>query len=162
MPLFPIVATATFFIGGVGGGILLRLGVGRHWAVLLPLAVLALVPWWGHHQEILGLAKASGASVDELQKVQIAGLAAVGALTVVFLALARKAPALAAAIPGSAFLVTWYITFPLALSAAPSGSIGMDNVATVWLFIYSAGATGVLLAYWYPWSGRPLRRRGAV
>ena len=54
---------------------------------------------------------------------------------------------LAAAIPGGAFLVTWYLTFRLAHAAVPDGYLTFDNVPTVWLFVASVGGPGVLLAY---------------
>jgi hypothetical protein len=91
---------------------------------------------------------------DALDGARIAGPATVAALTTAGMVLARKILVLAAAIPGGAFLVTWYVTFPLAHAALPMGFLNFDNVANVWLFVASVGATGLLLGYAVPTSGR--------
>ncbi len=66
----------------------------------------------------------------------------------------------AATMPGVAFLTTWLLTFKLArrtisrcyLPDHPMSPchIPFDNMATIWLWILSVGATGGLLAYCWP------------
>jgi len=153
MPLFPAVAAATLFIGGIGSGAALRRSVGRHWTVLLTLACLTLIPWLFHHHEVVHFTAEAldqqgvEGAFERVRWVEGTGLAAVSAATATILLAARWFPLMAAAIPGTAFLVTWYLTFPLALAAIPDGYIPLDNVATIWLAIMSVGGTGLLLGY---------------
>src|SRR5262245_48328727 len=137
MPLFPVVAAATLFIGGIGSGAALRRNVGQHWAVLLTLTSLTLVPWLFHHHEVVHFTAEAldqqgvKGAFERVWWVRGTGIVVVSAATTAILLAARWFPVMTAAIPGTAFLVTWYLTFPLALAAIPGGYIPLDNVATI-------------------------------
>lgn len=144
---FVVAAVAVPVIVGACAGSFGRLLVRPHRA-LTPLALPALLPWLLHHLDVLRFASAAGKG--DLGTAWIAGPVALVVIAVALLAAARRFPLLVAGIPPAGFLITFFVTFPLASSAVPGGNIGYDNVGTVWLFAFMVAATAALLAFFRP------------
>ncbi len=96
-----------------------------------------------------------------LEVVLLIGPAVVLTAAITAVAVPNWLRLIATTIPGVAFLATWFLTFRLAHRTIPICYlpdhpmrpwclIPFDNMATIWLWILSVGATGGLLAYCWP------------
>jgi hypothetical protein len=106
--------------------------------------VLTLIPWFLHHQLIIE---------HEVVSVEAAligpGVVALSAMGALFLG--GWARLLVALLPAAAFLVSWYITIPVMMAVLPaSDRVLHDNMPTIWLAMWTIGATVVLVAYALP------------
>ena len=157
MPLFPLIAAGCFFVVGLGVGYVWRWLFGQSRLVLALLVLGALTPWLVHHLALLRVTRDTlPASVAFPVEVALMGPVIVVTAAIAVVALPPWLRFIAITVPGIAFLTTWFLTFRLARSAVSSSSfpfggyLPFDNVATVWLWILSVGATGGLLAYCWP------------
>ena len=106
--------------------------------------VLTLIPWFLHHQLII---EHEVASIEAaLIGPGVVALSAMGALF-----LGGWARLLVAFFPVAAFLVSWYITIPVMMAVLPPGDRVLDdNMPTIWLAMWTIGATVFLVAYALP------------
>ena len=166
MPLFPLIAAGCFFVVGLGVGYVFRWLFGQSRLVLALLLVGALTPWLMHHLAFLQVTSDTLASetmdrTDLPLEVVLLGPAVVLTAVITAIVVPNWLRLVAATMPGVAFLTTWFLTFRLAYHTIPSCylpdhpmrhwcHIPFDNMATIWLWIFSVGATGGLLAYCWP------------
>jgi len=124
---------------GLGFG--LRMLVGQPRIATVAVLVLTLIPWFLHHQLVLeyGVVVGRAAYIGP----GIVALTVTGALF-----LGGWARLLVAFIPAAAFVISWYVTIPMVSDILPPGNLILyDNMRTIWLTIWTAGATMFLLAY---------------
>ena len=143
---FPIVVTAALGLLGIALGYALRAFLGRWRFATTTLIVLTLIPWFLHHGLILQ---------HEVVPVEatLIGPAIVALLVTGAVFLLGWAKLLIAILPATAFCVSWYITIPMVGDALPPNDrVLYDNVPTVWLAMWTAGATVLLLTYALPYS----------
>ncbi len=154
MPAFPLIAAGCLFVVGLGVGYVFRWHHGSR--LLLALLLLgALTPWLMHHLAFLQVTRDTLVAettdrTDLPVEVVLLGPAVVLTAAITAVAVPNWLRLIAATIPGVAFLTTWFLTFRLARRAISDGFIPFDNMATIWLWILSVGATGGLLAYCWP------------
>ncbi len=132
----------------VGYGLGKLLGYNR--LVLSILIVGVLVPWFGHHTYILtnmglSITQALQSKSEHVFSIAVTGPALVFSLVCLGIYITKKLKFATVIIPASAFLITWYLTFRELHATEPD--IYIDNVANVWLFIYSVGGTALLFGY---------------
>ncbi len=54
-------------------------------------------------------------------------------------------------IPVAAFIVSWYVTIPMVSDVLPPDDVALyDNMHAIWLAIWTAGATAMLVTYALP------------
>ena len=156
--VFPIVVTAVLGLAGLGLGFLLsRAVIGRR-SRLLTLIVLAvaLLPWFQHHRLILA------------HEIVPLGAMVTGPIVVAAMAVGALFPKgwwrlLIALVPGLAFCVSWYLTIPMMAAALPRyEQVLYDNIPSIWLAIWTMGATVFLLAYAWPFSQPKSTDRNAI
>lgn len=156
MPLFPLIAAGCFFVVGLGVGYMLRWLLGQSRLALALLVFGALTPWLAHHLEILRVTRDTlPASASFPLEVALIGPVIVLTATIAVVAAPHWLRFIAVTMPGTAFLTTWFLTFSLARRAVssnpfPSDHLPFDNMATIWLWILSFGATSGLVAYCWP------------
>ncbi len=130
---------------GLGYG--LRMLVGQPRIATATVLVLTLIPWFLHHQLILEYDVVIGRAA--YIGPGIAALTVTGALF-----LGGWARLLVAFIPAAAFILSWYVTIPMVSdNLPPDNKVLYDNMRTIWLAVWTAGATMLLLAYALPISG---------
>ena len=106
--------------------------------------VITLLPWFSHHKLIIQ---------HEVVSIQAAliGPGVVALLAISTLFLAGWARLLIALLPVIAFLVSWYITIPITMAVLPQHELVLsDNMHTIWLAMWTIGATVFLAAYALP------------
>ena len=143
---FPVIVTAVLGLLCLGLGYGLRALIGQPRILTAAVLVLALIPWFLHHQLILE------------HEVVLGKAAFIGPGIVVLTAMGALfqrgwARLLVAFIPVAAFIVSWYITIPMVSDVfPPNDRVLYDNMHTIWLAIWTVGATVLLLAYALPYS----------
>ena len=123
---------------------------------LLAVVVLCtLRPWLDHHMGILRAVRdhlklTTADSEGLLFELTFVGPALVLLAVILVVAAPRRLRLGAAAVPASAFLTTWHVTFALAYRVVPDDVRLLDNKMNVWLAIWCFGATILLTVYCFP------------
>ncbi len=118
--------------------------IGQPKILTATVLVFTLIPWFLHHKLIIE---------HEVVSVEAAYVGpGIVMLTVTgALFLGGWARLMVAFIPVAAFLVSWYITIPVMMAVLPpSERVLDDNMPTIWLAMWTASATALLLAYALP------------
>ena len=129
---------------GVGMGYGLRVFLPQTRLLFTLVVSAALVPWFLHHQLIIEheVVSVEAAFIGPV----VVALSAMGALF-----LGGWARLLVALLPVAAFLVSWYITVPVMMAVLPPRERVLDdNMPTIWLAMWTIGATVFLVAYAWP------------
>ena len=144
-------------VGLIAGRLIGRFAApNRVWLTCLLSA--SLLPWFQHHLEYIRQANywlEKYGSVNELQ-LSTMSLGPAIVLMLVFFAVAnqKKIPFITVAVPGLVFCITYFFTFPLVIETV--GFFNFDNVPTIWLFIWCAGATIFFCSYM--WQGSVVKK----
>jgi len=151
---FPAAVVAIWSTLALAVGYGLRRLLGKNRLVLALVLVGLLIPWSIHHfkhiqQGQFWLSQNSGSFNTLPSDTIIAGPVVVVLLVAVVVALSNRLGRIVAVVPVSAFYITYYLTFRL-LSIAMAPGWYTDNIPTIWLFMWTIGATIFLLAYWWP------------
>jgi hypothetical protein len=151
---FPAAVVAIWSTLALAVGYGLRKLLGKNRLVLALVLVGLLVPWCMHHlkyiQKVQFWLSQNPGRFDTLPlETIIAGPIVVILLTAVAVAFSGRLGRIVAVVPVSAFYITYYLTFSLLSIAAAPGWYG-DNMPTIWLFMWSVGATILVLAYSWP------------
>ncbi len=141
---FPIIVTAVLGLLGLGLGYGLCKLIGQPRILTAAVLVLTLIPWFLHHRLIIN---------HDVVSVEAAllGPGVVALSTMGALFLGGRARLLVVLLPVAAFLVSWYITIPVMMAVLPpSDRVLNDNIPTIWLAMWTIGATVFLVAYALP------------
>ncbi|MBC7249616.1 MAG: hypothetical protein H5T62_04970 [Anaerolineae bacterium] len=120
------------------------------------LLVMSTLPWLQHYQWVIqtrgGWGLPEGQPSDSGLRFFMWG-SPLAVYLLLFIALwlstrsAGNVHLIAAGLPATIFLVTWFAALPLLQQDAPAEPYIADNMPQIWLFLESAVATGVLLAW---------------
>lgn len=151
--LFPLAVITIWSILGLGIGYGMRKLLGHNQLVLGLVLFGLLVPWMQHHLELTRqaaswLAHEAGRQMELPLAAVATGPSIVVLVAAIAVAMSRRLGRLVAAVPAVAFYVTYYLTFPLVHNAAPG--FRFDNMPNIWLFMWTIGATILVLAYRWP------------
>lgn len=124
------------------------------------LLIVSILPWLQHYQWVVQTRGGWGAHEDVgLMLFEWVSPIAVYLLLAIALWLATqsaKGMYIAAGLPSAIFLMTWYLALPLLQKDAPGQPYLADNIPQFWLFVESAIATVILVAY-VAWARLPRR-----
>jgi len=115
--------------------------------------VLSTLTWLWHYQWVVETGAGGGLSegwAGLRTFTWVSPLLVYGALFVALWLATRPlwyAPFIAAGLPATIFLLTWFVTLPLLRQGAPSVRYVVDNMPGIWLFFHSAVATGLLCVW---------------
>jgi len=120
------------------------------------LLVMSTLPWLQHYQWVVqtrgGWGLSEGQPPDSgLRSFMWGSPLVVYPLLFIALWLSTRSAGnvylVAAGLPATIFLATWFAALPLLRQDAPAEPYIADNMPQIWLFLESAIATGVLLAW---------------
>jgi len=153
-------AIFTVLGAGIASGVRMLLGQSRVVAGILVAAML--IPWLTHHIWIVRTANdwyagGLGAQFSTPMEAIIVGPGLVLVLIALTLFMSGWYQLLAAAVPAVAFIVSWYLTFPIVIDAMPDPAFPFDNIPTIWLAIWTIAASVFLLVYRWPRSESHIR-----
>lgn len=150
---FIVLVTGTLSVVGAGIGCALRRWRGQKTKVLLAVLTLALLPWLWHHLYLMAnlqrhlLAASGDPQVASLTVITL-GPALVALFAAITMVKRRALGRVVSAMPALAWVVTMFVTLPIARYAAPEFYV--DNIAHIWLFIFSVASMIMVLAYSWP------------
>jgi len=158
---FPAAVLATWSILGLAIGYGMRRLLGQNRALLTLVLLGLLAPWIRHHLEITrqasaALSQALGPETELPISAVTVGPVIVLLVVTIAVLIAGRLRFLVVAVPAAAFLVTYNLTFRLVYGAVPG--FHFDNIPNIWLFMWTVGATILLITYWRPILPTDLRK----
>ena len=149
--VFPIFVIFVWSLIALATGYGLRKWFGQNALLLTVVLIFLLMPWWAHFQIYLNAAEqgwASSSAANETLPGKYLGPALLSFLICISVTLRRYIRVLIPAIPYLAFLITWKLVFPTWRDVVPD--YYEDNMPSIWLAIWTIGATLLLVVYWWP------------
>lgn len=151
--MVPITLLTVWSVIALAIGFGIRRIFGERRLALTLVVFCLLLPWAGHHLHVISQANAWISKGSYTQRglgafATILGPTLVLCYCAISIATAKKWRHFVVAGPAWAFLVTWYVSFPLVFRAAPD-DFYFDNIPNILLFVWTVGATLLLFAFWW-------------